>query len=75
VGSHPQFAARWAVGVAQHPKQGELQQLRPLLAGMPRPEGTVALPDMTQSDTEHLLKEAGVDGDTVARWMAQGVVA
>jgi len=75
VGSHPQFAARRVVGAAEHPKHGEVQQLRPLLAGMPRPEGTAALPDMTQSDTEHLLKEAGVDGDTVARWMAQGVVA
>jgi alpha-methylacyl-CoA racemase len=75
VGSHPQFAARRVVGAAQHPTQGEVHQLRPLLAGMPRPEGTVMLPDMTSSDTEHLLKEAGVDGETVARWMARGVVA
>jgi hypothetical protein len=42
---------------------------------MPRPDGVVALPDPRQSDTEHLLKEAGVDGETVARWVAQGVVA
>jgi alpha-methylacyl-CoA racemase len=75
VGSHPQFAARQVVGAAKHPIRGEVRQLAPLLAGMPRPKGTVALPDMTQSDTEHLLKEAGVDGETVARWMAQGVVA
>jgi alpha-methylacyl-CoA racemase len=75
VGSHPQFAARRVVGAAQHPKEGGLRQLRPLLAGMSRPEGTVTLPDLTLSDTEHLLKEAGVDGETVARWMAQGVVA
>ena len=33
------------------------------------------LPDMTQTDTEHLLKEAGVDGETVARWVARQVVA
>ena len=75
VGSHPQFAARRVVGAAQHPKEGGLRQLRPLLAGMLRPEGTVTLPDLTLSDTEHLLKEAGVDSETVARWMAQGVVA
>jgi alpha-methylacyl-CoA racemase len=75
VGSHPQFAARQVVGAAKHPIRGEVRQLAPLLAGMPRPKGTVALPDMTQSDTEHLLKEAGVDGETVARWVAQGVVA
>jgi alpha-methylacyl-CoA racemase len=72
---HPQFAARRVVGAARHPKEGELAQLAPLLAGMARPEGVVELPDMTQSDTEHLLKEAGVDGETVRRWLAQGVVA
>ncbi len=26
----------------------------------------VALPDMGETDTEHLLKEAGVDGETIA---------
>ena len=71
----PQFSARRVVGVASHPEHGELRQLAPLLAGMPRPDGVVALPDQRQSDTEHLLKEAGVDGETVARWVAQGVVA
>jgi len=75
VASDPQFSARRVVGAASHPQHGELRQLAPLLAGMPRPEGVVALPDPAQSDTEHLLKEAGVDGETVARWMAQGVVA
>ena len=71
----PQFSARQVVGVASHPEHGELRQLAPLLAGMPRHEGVVELPDPGQSDTEHLLKEAGVDGETVARWVAQGVVA
>jgi alpha-methylacyl-CoA racemase len=71
----PQFSARRVVGAASHPEHGELRQLAPLLAGMPRPEGVVALPDPRQSDTEHLLKEAGVDGETVAGWVAQGVVA
>ncbi len=71
----PQFTARRVVGVASHPDKGELRQLAPLLAGMPRAEGAVALPDMAQVDTAHLLKEAGVDGETVARWVAAGVVA
>jgi alpha-methylacyl-CoA racemase len=71
----PQYSARRLVGVASHPEHGEVRQLAPLLAGMPRPDGVVALPDPRQSDTEHLLKEAGVDGETVARWVAQGVVA
>ncbi len=39
------------------------------------PARPVPLPDMAQTDTEHLLKEAGVDGETVARWVARKVVA
>jgi alpha-methylacyl-CoA racemase len=72
---HPQFQARRVVGVAKHPKHGQIKQLAPLLAGMPKPEGVVQLPDMSTTDTAHLLKEAGVDGETVRRWLAQGVVA
>ena len=77
VTASPQFVARGVVGRAVHPTEGALPQLAPLLAGMARPAGgePVALPDMTQTDTEHLLKEAGVDGETVARWVARQVVA
>ncbi len=77
VADYPQFVARGVVGAATHPTEGELSQLVPLLAGMERPESgaPVALPDMAQTDTEHLLKEAGVDGETVARWVARQVVA
>jgi alpha-methylacyl-CoA racemase len=73
----PQFVARGVVASASHPTEGAVRQLAPLLAGMVRPTGEspVALPDMTQTDTEHLLKEAGVDGETVARWVARQVVA
>jgi alpha-methylacyl-CoA racemase len=79
VASYPQFAARGVVGAASHPVEGALSQLAPLLAGMERPASRartpVPLPDMTQTDTEQLLKEAGVDGETVARWVARQVVA
>ena len=77
VAASPQFVARGVVGEAVHPTEGALAQLAPLLAGMPRPANgePVMLPDMTQTDTEHLLKEAGVDGETVARWVARQVVA
>jgi len=77
VTTSPQFAARGVVGEAEHPTEGALRQLAPLLAGMARlPAGIpVVLPDMAQTDTEHLLKEAGVDGETVARWVARQVVA
>jgi alpha-methylacyl-CoA racemase len=77
VTSHPQFAARGVVTAAQHPSEGSLRQLAPLLAGMARVlEGeTVELPDPARTETEHLLKEAGVDGETIAQWMAKRVVA
>ncbi len=78
VAGYPQFVARGVVGAASHPVEGELAQLAPLLAGMERSAGggePVGLPDMTQTDTAHLLKEAGVDGETVARWVARKVVA
>ncbi len=71
---HPQFAARRVFGVASHPSEGEFRQLVPLLAGMER-AARVDLPDPGATDTEHLLKEAGVDGETVAAWVARGVVA
>jgi alpha-methylacyl-CoA racemase len=73
----PQFAARGVVTSASHPTEGALRQLAPLLAGMERQagEGPVSLPDMTLTDTEHLLKEAGVDGETAASWVARQVVA
>jgi alpha-methylacyl-CoA racemase len=77
VATSPQFVARGVLGEAEHPTEGRLTQLVPLLAGMERPPAgePVQLPDMTQTDTEHLLKEAGVDGETVARWLARQVVA
>jgi alpha-methylacyl-CoA racemase len=74
--AHPQFVARGAVMTADHPTEGTFHQLAPLLAGMDRAE-RAALPDMSadDTDTEHLLKEAGVDGETVARWVGRRVVA
>jgi alpha-methylacyl-CoA racemase len=71
----PQFVARGALATAAHPRHGTFTQLAPLLAGMERPNPPVALPDTEQTDTEHLLKEAGVDGQTVATWITRGVVA
>jgi len=75
VGGNPQFSARGAVTTAVHPVHGEVAQLAPLLAGMERPSAPVPLPDQDVTDTEHLLKEAGVDGETVAAWVSRRVVA
>jgi alpha-methylacyl-CoA racemase len=78
VAGHPQFKARGVVTAATHPSEGTFEQLAPLLAGMPSPEHRPRLSergDRSGTDTEHLLKEAGVDGETIARWTEKGVVA
>jgi alpha-methylacyl-CoA racemase len=72
--SYAKAAAPDAVVTVTHPKQGEFAQLGPLLAGMDR-RVPPTVPDMSDSDTERLLKEAGVDGETVTRWLHAGVVA
>jgi crotonobetainyl-CoA:carnitine CoA-transferase CaiB-like acyl-CoA transferase len=68
------FGAPGAVVTVTHPKQGEFAQLGPLLAGMDRRVPS-SVPDMSDTDTERLLKEAGVDAETVTRWLHEGVVA
>ena len=75
VGDDPQFAARGAVITATHPTRGNLRQLAPSLAGMVRTAEPVALPNPAQTDTEHLLKEAGVSLETIASLMSRRVVA
>jgi hypothetical protein len=47
----------------------------PVHAGMGRPVGPVHLPDPSVTDTELLVKAAGVDPSTVAEWRAKGAIA
>ena len=70
----PQFTARAIVTSVEQPVRGNFKQLAPLLAGMGRAD-SFTLPELQHTDTEHLLKEAGVDGETVTRWRARQVVA
>jgi alpha-methylacyl-CoA racemase len=74
VATDPQFVSRGVMATATHPKEGTFRQLAPLLAGMDR-GASADIPGGTDTDTEQLLKEAGVDGETVAAWVARGVVA
>jgi alpha-methylacyl-CoA racemase len=75
VGDDEQFGSRGAFVEAQHPTAGTFRQVGPVLAGMVRPAGPVALPDPEATDTDIVLAEAGVDADDVARWRAVGAVA
>ncbi len=74
VPAYPQFAARGVVTTATHPVEGPFRQLAAVLAGTDR-DAAPAVPDPRVTETEHLLKEAGVDRETVAAWIAKGVVA
>ncbi len=74
VAADPHFVARGVVTTATHPTKGAFRQLVPLLAGMDRCAAN-DIPDGTDTDTEQLLKEAGVDDETVAAWVAEGAVA
>jgi alpha-methylacyl-CoA racemase len=70
------FAARGVLVSAHHPSHGTFCQLAPLLAGMARPATQpIELPDPAQTDTTDLLEKAGVDGETIALWLAEKVVA
>jgi alpha-methylacyl-CoA racemase len=70
-----QFAHRGAVVEAVHPTRGPFRQVGPVLAGMGRPTVPVHLPDPSVTDTDVLLKEAGVDPATVDEWRAKGAIA
>jgi len=76
VADDEQFAARGVVVEAKSAGHGSsFRQLRPLLAGMPAPAVPIEAPDPGTTDTEALLREAGVEEATVAGWLAEGVVA
>jgi alpha-methylacyl-CoA racemase len=73
--SDPQFRARGAFGSAEHPKEGVFEQVAPVLAGQTRSEGAVPAGDATRSDTEALLREAGLSADQIAALRERGAIA
>jgi len=73
--SDPLGAARTAVVEACRPDGQRFLQLAPLLAGMPAPAVPVAVPDPAATDTDELLRAAGVSPERIAAWRREGVVA
>ncbi len=71
----PHYRARGAFCEAEHPVEGRFRQVAPPLAGMPRPEGPVAVPDGDETQTDALLAAAGVARDAIERMRSAGVVA
>ena len=67
-----QFAARGAIVEVDHPTEGALRQVGPVLAGQgePRP-----LPDWTRTSTDEVLAAAGYSPDELAALHEEGVIA
>lgn len=60
---------------AEHPEHGRFRQLGPVLAGTTRPAQPLAVPDAGRTDTDALLREAGLSADEIEGLRAGGVVA
>jgi alpha-methylacyl-CoA racemase len=71
----PQFEARGAIVEAKHPTHGVFRQVAPVLAGQIHPDAAVEVPDHETTDTDELLRAAGLDADEIAALRDDGVVA
>ena len=70
-----QYAARGAFVSAEHPHHGTFRQVGPVLAGMTPADGPYAVREADVTDTDELLREAGLSPDECARLHKAGVVA
>lgn len=71
----PHLRAREAFCQAQHPEQGSFSQLAPVLAGMARPSGPVSVRGAEATDTDALLRQAGVPEAEIDALRADGAIA
>ena len=69
------FAARGAFGEAKDAQHGAFRQVGAVLAGQSRDAGPVAVRPASETDTAHLLAEAGVPGAEIDTMRAAGVIA
>ena len=76
-----QFRARHAiVDAVMEPAGGRgeptrFRQVGPVLAGMPAPDGPVAIGDLLRSDTDRLLAAAGLEPSHIGDLRERGIVA
>jgi len=69
------FAARGAWAEAEHPAHGRVRQVGPVLAGQAPLPGPVRARDAAETDTDLLLREAGLAPDAIAALRRDGVAA
>jgi alpha-methylacyl-CoA racemase len=71
-----QFVARGAFADAKHDAHGTFRQVAPLFAGMTAaPSRPYAVRDTTETDTDELLRAAGMSADECAQLRESGVIA
>jgi alpha-methylacyl-CoA racemase len=68
------FEARHAFCEAEHPVHGRVRQVGPVLAGQIRPDDTLRVRDASGTDTDALLREAGVPPDRIAMLRRDGAI-
>ena len=66
---------RGAFCEAPHPENASFRQLAPVLAGMKQPDGPVDALVASETDTDELLREAGLSAREIEELRADGVVA
>lgn len=69
------LVGRGAFSEAQHPDHGVFKQVAPVLAGMNAVEAPVEVRPSDVTDTEELLREAGIPAEEVESLKAAGIVA
>ena len=71
----PHFAARDTFTSAHEAEHGDFRQLGRVLAGMVRDQGPVEVRNATVTDTDALLRAAGLDDSEITALIAEGAVA
>lgn len=74
VAADPQFAARGGFADVEHPFEGTIRQVAPLLAGQVAADA-LPVPDMSTTQTTAVLADAGLTVAEVAELIEEGVVA
>jgi alpha-methylacyl-CoA racemase len=75
VAADPHFTTRRSFVDATHPRHGQFRQVAPTLAGTLRPDPSSQLPDVEVTDTDDVLRRAGLSLAEVVDLREAGVVA
>ena len=70
----PHLLARDTFMLARHPEQGEFRQLGPVLAGGERGQPVHEVKPAGVTDTDEVLRGAGVSDADIERWRASGAI-